>query len=660
MIVRTSRLAILTGANALALCLLFAAVLPAGELEDETKRLLAELPESSQEETEKILGRFAKIGPEACAARDTVYELFLTEKFRHDAGNTLAFMGTDAVPLIRKALHHEDPAVRSAMASAIDSMGPLADPLIPDLLRLIDDDAEYPVSMGEDVDPMMFKVSSSSARTLAALRLRPQDVVPSLVMRLKALSDGHEAAGVADTIWEMGIAARSAAPELAEIALTHPEPYARTRAFGALFAVDASGETALRTLSLAVQDREVYGMMWGSTVQRTVVEDLGLFGPRAAVAAPALLQVLQKNHKADDVDYADICMILADAGLREAIPVLRRDLDRKPVETDASRFIFFDEDQIPPLYEYTRDRAGGLAALARLEADNRVLIEELHRILQDDQWSVTEEVGAKGAKLRDPRAIAAKGLGRLGKDAQWTLPALRSAMKHDPEQVTELAFAAAWAVARLDPEDRECLSVLQHVVFHERFWDSPYYGESAESVLAVLGPRVDELLPHIVRSGVKDTRFFGDSHFLMDLLTGVGPKALRMYVEQKFQRLESKGYFGSLFPTLRELDDLGPRGAPVIDVLTEFMASKNHEIRAVATYHLGSIGPDAKTAVPQLKAALGDERVIVRACAAMALERIGPAAADALEELRRLSKEDAYQTVRDAAAKACVVIQQRK
>lgn len=634
--------------------------LSAGELEAETERLLAQLPVANQDEIEKILERFREIGPEARMAKDAVFKFLENKDHDFAAGNALAAMGMECLPLIHKALRHDSPVVRSQMAGSVGSMGPFAEPLVPDLLRLLKDNAEYPVSFGDDMDPMMLKVSQSAESTLAQLRLRPQDVVPLLLIRLISLSDENEAAGVANSLWRLGIVARSAVPYLAVIALTHPKPYVRKRTLGALFDADESGETALQVLSLAVHDRGVSGVMWGITVQRIVVEELCLFGPRASVAAPALLRILRENRKAQDVDYYDICMILGEAGLPDAIPVLRHHLDREPFEIDPSQYFFFDERKIPPLYEYILNRAGALAALARLEKDNRVLIKELLEILQDDQWSITEERGSKGARLRDPRAIAAHGLGRLGPDARVALPALRLAMKHDPDRVTDLAFAAAWAVARLDPEDRECLSVLQHVIFHERYSSSPYYGESPESVLAVLGPRISELLPHIVRSGVKDAKFYGDSHFLMDLLMQIGPNALRMYVEQKFQRLESEGYFSELIPTLRELDDLGPRAAPVIDVLINRMTSKKHQIRAAAAYHLGVIGPAAEPALPQLILALGDERVIVRASVAAALGRIAPASSEALEELQRLSNLDPYQSVRAAASNACVSIQKRK
>ncbi|MFN0195212.1 MAG: HEAT repeat domain-containing protein [Planctomycetaceae bacterium] len=618
-----------------------AVMLSAGELEKETSTLLAWLPQATPDETRTILERITEIGPEARHAQGTLFRLLDSEEYGFYAAHALVSMGMEARATLRKALQHSKPDVRATVVSELVEMAQDAEPLIPDILLLLNDKDET--------------VRNATIAALGRLRLKSSTVISALFNQLTT-ADPQEAASVADAFAQMGIGAREAISALSRTALTHESAYVRSRVLLALVSMDTRHQAVAKTLSAATKDTETFGNAWTISVQKIAVDELAKLNPQSIPSSMFLISLLKNHGYAEDVSYANVCFILGESGNAEAIPVLRAELEHTPRKNDSFTSTLFNDRDIPPLYTDTLDRAAAMAALAKLDRDNAKWIEKLELVLNDEQWSVAEQMGALGVRMRDPRAIAARGLGRLGADALSTLPSLKQRMVKSSNNPTELNVSAAWAVARLDSQDLECLKVIRGAmtspIWH---WNDSFAGESTSDIVRILGGRVDALLPDLAGAFLREDPW--GHRFHMELLLDIGPHALTMFVDRKFQGWEREGAWEFGLGKCHALDSIGPRAEPAIDTYLKYLKSEQHFIRAKAAYQIGMIGPRASSAVPELRHALADDRVKVRFCAAQALARIGPSAHMAIDDLECLV-DDPYQSIRDAAARAIAIIQE--
>jgi len=627
------------------LFLCFASLVQAGLFEEETQRLLTKLAAATDEEDKsKILDALREIGPEARAAIPVLTGLLDDEEQGFHAAQALSSMGAESIDALRSGLRHKTASVRAATlaATGLSEMTFAAEALIPDIMKLLRYDEE------DNVRRAIF-------RALSELRLQPAVTLPAIIEALGS-DDELDAESAVDALWKMGPFAGPALPALEKAAMGHPLVEVRRRSLFAMMDVDPSGKSAIKALTHGLNDdTRSDNSMFGSNVQQVATQLLPGLAPMASAAIPTLLKVLKsddlrQNHRR----YAEITYTLAALGVPEAVPVLKRDLRYEQLRNRSNYSMFFSSREIPDSFEQTCIRVNAAAALARLQSDKKPAIAELLNVLEENQWSVVAPPGPKGARLMDPRECAATGLGLLNGDAASALPALKRAMQAARDEGGFLSVKAAWAIARIDRQDRSCLDVLKKVDYTRdmpNYRDSPFHRESPEDVCKILGPRIDDLVPPLIK-GVIHCQTNRPSYWI-DILSLTDDSAVVKLVEQSRQVIEGESW--ESYKAHRVLEILGPRAEPALDQIIELLDSKDHTVRANVARILGAHGKQASKVVPALRRLLQDDRVLVRVRAAEAIGQFGNDAIEAADDLRQLSKDD-YQWVRQASARALAAI----
>jgi hypothetical protein len=179
------------------------------------------------------------------------------------------------------------------------------------------------------------------------------------------------------------------------------------------------------------------------------------------------------------------------------------------------------------------------------------------------------------------------------------------------ERPSELAFDAAWAIAQIDPDDEQCMSVLRRVSneFELRRLTWP-------RVEAVLGKRAAKLTDvGVVLTTLKSTE---QLHYF--------------YRPWDWQKLEP--HFGVVAP-----------------ILFEHLKSNEIAVRRAAVRALSHFKSHVQPVVPKLVEMLRDPRAVIRAAVADALKGFQPLPQEALEALERATRDE-FLTVRLSAENA--------
>jgi HEAT repeat protein len=252
-------------------------------------------------------------------------------------------------------------------ASAVETLGPLAEPLIPDLTALLEHEER--------------EVRITAARGLCRMRSAAARAVPAIVALLKS-DDDRQRYQVANALSELGSQAKAAAPELAErvkdVENVYPDP----------------------TLKL-----------------------LAAIGPDAKVAIPALMEVAKNTKHRRQLDALEtLARIGPDA--KAAVPLLVNQLsaqssyDRTRAAKALGVFGPIAKDAVPKLRELLEDpedavRVWASFALARITGDYEPNIETILSYWLDpaDRWV---PLGATA----DANSEIADALAMLGTDAK--------------------------------------------------------------------------------------------------------------------------------------------------------------------------------------------------------------------------------------------------
>jgi HEAT repeat protein len=338
---------------------------------------------------------FPSVEPVLVKALDSIGEppvTKLTEAFLRGGGcYELARLGPKArgaVPVLRKALNDRRPEVRIDAAIALISI----DPPAPEAVRVL----------------------------------------------TVALEAGQEEAYDApDALGSLGPAAGSALPVLIGLV----EKAGGGASIEALVRIDPAGKACIPSLIRALENKD-------PSVVATAANALGLLGPRAIQAVPALAAVLKRNFDSggDETPFVDAVKALGriGPGARSAIPALIAAM-KPPRAVLAGRGFGREEDKI----EY-----GTAAAAARVlgafgpEARTAVptLIDILRdRLKDDDNWEARRE--------------AALALGQIGPDARAAVPVLRKVVDEGPPPASQatclqVSDAAVVALFHLAPDGR--------------------------------------------------------------------------------------------------------------------------------------------------------------------------------------------------------------
>jgi HEAT repeat protein len=230
--------------------------------------------------------------------------------------------------------------------------------------------------------------------------IREFDTSVAIPCLVAALKDGNERirGEVAQTLGEMGAAAKAALPALAE---SLKESGERTRMViaVAIAKIQPSSTEALRVLTLMFSHPDEH-------VRHRAAESLRELGPSAAPAVPTLIRALS-DHEAEWV-RAEVCYALREIGpaAEAAITALRREMSRG--------------------VQYSDVAAAG--ALAKLSPKDKRPVEYLIKALEERDVLV--------------RPIAARCLGALGPAAARAVPELTHAFDDTEGSVREAIVEA--------------------------------------------------------------------------------------------------------------------------------------------------------------------------------------------------------------------------
>jgi HEAT repeat protein len=359
-------------------------------------------------------------------------------------------------------------------------------------------------------------------------------------------------------------------------------------------------------------------------VRAWAVKMLGLLGPQAEAAAPAILDLSTSQPFAASPGQSDVGDALRRIGPK-AIPYLVKGLkDARPqVRTTCAAVLGFHGDR----------------------AD--VFVNELIDALHDKDWSVRSEAAralqgcglkAKGAvpsllkTLQEENekvaALAARTLTYLGPDADVAIPALIQALRHQSAMVAEEA-AAALATFRHQPE--KVIPALIQALGDER----RKVAARAATSLGQFGPLAREAVPALLRAAKVKDHLLRENAF--GTLGQIGPAA-GTAVPFLVDALQDKEYAVQRRSIASALSYLGPAADPAIPVLIAGLKKKAYgKDREAFAAALGRMGFRAREAVPALIDMLKSQEDGVGAgsaeAAARALGDIGPVSKDVLPAL---------------------------
>ena len=165
---------------------------------------------------------FQLLGPVAQPAIPSLARLLNNKKSAGDAARALAAIGPAAVETLTGALSHADAQVRASATRAVGEIGEGARPAVPMLIKCLKDD---------DLD-----VRSGAIASLERLKHDPETVVPALIEVLKQ-GEMNVRIAAAAALGAFGSQAKAAVPELSKAAASKAE-FLRDAATGALAQID--------------------------------------------------------------------------------------------------------------------------------------------------------------------------------------------------------------------------------------------------------------------------------------------------------------------------------------------------------------------------------------------------------------------------------------
>lgn len=339
-------------------------------------------------------------------------------------------------------------------------------------------------------------------------------------------------------------------------------------------------------------------------------EDLGLIGPPAAAAVPALLELSQKDPDPLTRAEAAKAVALIDPRNETAIPLLVATLADK-----AGNIRKRAAECLGDLGPGARSAVPDLLKSVK-DADPRVswaAIDALGQIGPDAEAGVPILVEA--LKEGDNRGAAVDALGQIGRRARTAIPALEKVLKGE----VTVRWAAAAALVRIGGPG---------VKAGVRFFleaASPGGGKKlydAENIL--VAPNAEDALREMLDS-VRDatvretaTRILKDKSFVP--LTKDQIADARRFLEDPEPGVRCVAAW--VLYCRRGQAGVAGDTKDVLTVQQQTLKARDPWARRQAARFLGSLGPYARDAVPALSAALQDKDEGVREAAAAALKRI--------------------------------------
>ncbi|WP_254510050.1 HEAT repeat domain-containing protein [Anatilimnocola floriformis] len=517
---------------------------------------------------------------------------------------------TEVFATLQKLLDDKDPWVRGHAAAALWQLDEPAEALLPTLTKLV---KEYEVDPRRDVIQDIWG-HDAGIKLIQKIGSAAEAAVPALTAALDSPQTGERLAA-ADALAAIGPAAAPAIDRLskslrdtqghtfvfahrawfvsdqAAIALGKIGPAARPKLFAALEDPDERVRSlAASQLATMPPDNETVAALQkllrdkSVPVQASAAFHLGKLGPRAKVAVPELVNLL--NEKGDWTsfpgggigttyslaDHAAAALQELKPSVAEVVPtlveMLRKDQRLEPALQRYLRELGPAAKDVIPLLEprlkKAEERMNIALVLTRVAPDHPGLLD----LLQDHfDRNNNIETFAQAVGELEPRGRAA-------------LPRLRRALEKDGEYL-EVRSAIAPALVRIDPDDSSAVVLLAEVLQADR-WNRLDPG--AKDAWRALGNKrvaaEAKLLAGLTAVGTEPT----DSAYFRDVL-------------EKEARLRS-----ALL-----LHDLGTQEPAVVKALIALCGCDGCSVRGEAADALGEIGSAAASAATTLVKLLDDE-----------------------------------------------------
>ena len=371
-----------------------------------------------------------------------------------------------AVPALVRALRAEERLLDNAEADALrryaiialGRIGPDAKSAVPALNALLDRELASKDTLYPDEWPMVEALDRIGAPPVAKL--------VEAFLREAGSSRGYELA-------KLGPRARAAIPALRK-ALTDPRLQVRIDAAEALTSIDPPAPDAVRVL-IAVLDpypEEAYevpealgrlgpaaraalpvliGLLDKGTAREDVIEALVRIDPEGRVCIPALIKALG-DKESSGVDAAARALGLLGPRARQAVPALAATLSRKidgPYDNEGD-----------PIVDAAK-------ALVRIGPEARSAIPALIDAVKRGHGGPVGFGGKEDEFDYESTAACARVLGAFGPAAKAAVPVLIGVLrdhKKGDEENWEVRREAALALGRIGPDAKEAISVLRKVV----------------------------------------------------------------------------------------------------------------------------------------------------------------------------------------------------
>jgi len=450
-------------------------------------------------------------------------------------------------------------------------------------------------------------------------------------------SNAKAAVAAADQLADLGPRAAAAVPQLIT-ALRHPDAEVRWHASRALEAIGPAAATAAPALVKALKDKD-------PQVRAHAAHALGYIGDKADVTITALAAGLTDSDP--QVRRASVGAIgRLSPGPKVTIPLMVKVLEDARPEVVLPALQTLAEggaDAVPGLIEALHHKQGRYWAsvvLAEIGPPAKAAVPELIKLLDDKELEVRMQailalgsIGsaaksagpAVGKLLNDStpaiRYAAAFTLGQIG--ATEALPEL---VKAEEDKDEFLRMVAAWAVAKLNPDDKPAVSKAIDLIVAALKQDNVFVRRGAARALVELDAPPALVGPPLV-AALDDPDPAVQAH-VYGAIASLGDEIVPRVAE----RLHDPATHDK---AVRLLGLMGAEAKGAVPHLVTALEKAAPEQRRELLFTLAAIGPDSAAATPALVKALADPDEDLRVSACYALGKIGPAAAAAAPELRK-------------------------
>jgi HEAT repeat protein len=535
------------------------------------------------------------------------------EALRVCAADALGEIGPaarDAVPRLIQAVEQPEPGdygetLHNQAILALGKIGPDAKAAVPILMGELGEDG---VDTGVVV--ALDRIGSPPSAKVVDLFIRDAD---------DFVRDGDESTSA--LLFYLGPKARAEAPRIRAL-LADERPVLRFEAAAILVHIDPSDTTALPVLIEALKHNPEAEPRYYS-----LIATLTWLGPEAKAAMPGLIAWARKAPEREDIPRALVtidpdnpaCVPLLIAALKKE----DRDLVREA--TDCLGLLGpRARDAIPALVELIRSLAGkwttdenlngwstietAIRAVGRIDPQSPLVISALIEVIEKATALENPPEPKTDFPIiydRDPTAAAAKVLGAIGPAAKAAVPALIARLRK-PADRDFSQDAIVWTLGKIGPEAKDALPSLRELADQK-------VRISAAALLALhrIEPDNKEWLDRLEQWLARPQRSISNFHYVESLrykariLGALGRSSLETdgVVRETLQWLDSMliastDLTGEFLPEYFEscieaLGTYGAAGREAIPRLNEYRVHRNPWIRLWATEALRQITPIA-------------------------------------------------------------------